>query len=87
MRKKTGKPLDVAAINAAWADLFDQNKTNTIDSLRSEGWISIPEIASKLNKGRSAAKATMQRLGAEHKNFLVSIDGVNRMVGFFRLKA
>ena len=86
MRKKTGSSVDVAAINAAWADLFDQNKVNTIESLKSEGWLSVPEIALKLNKGRSAAKATMQKLGAEHKNFSVNFDGVTRIVGFFRLK-
>ena len=78
--------MDVAAINAAWENLFEQNKAHTIDSLRAEGWVSVLEIASKLNKGRCAAKATMERVGAEHKHFYVPIDGITRKVGFFRLK-
>jgi hypothetical protein len=78
--------VDVAAINSAWSDFFNQNKARAIEELREEGWISIPEIASKLNKGRCAAKATMDRLGAEHKNIYVLIDGIVRKVGFFRLK-
>lgn len=86
MRKKTGSSVDVAAINSAWSDLFNQNKARTIEELREEGWLSILEIASRLNKGRCAAKATMDRLGAEHKNIYVLIDGIVRKVGFFRLK-
>jgi len=86
MRKKTLKPLDVAAISSAWEDLFTQNKAHTIESLRREGWISVIEIASKLNKSRAATKKAMDRAGLEHKNFDVNIDGCVRKTGFFKLK-
>ena len=86
MRKKTGKPLDVAAINSAWENLFNQNKTLTIDGLRSEGWLSIIEVSSRLKKSRKAAKETMERNGLEYKKFHVLVDGVIRNTGFFRFK-
>ena len=86
MRKKTGQPLDAAAINAAWENLFNQNKTFTIDGLKSEGWLSIIEVSSRLNKSRKAAKEAMEKNGLEHKKFPVLVDGVIRNTGFFRFK-
>lgn len=86
MRKKTGKPLDAAAINAAWENLFNQNKIFTIDGLKEEGWLSIMEVCSRLNKSRKAAKETMEKNGLEYKKFSVSVDGVIRNTGFFRFK-
>jgi hypothetical protein len=78
--------LDVAAISSAWEDLFAQNKTHTIESLRKDGWISVIEIASKINKSRSATKNAMDRAGLQHKNFDVVIEGASRKTGFFKLK-
>ena len=86
MRKKTGNSLDVAAISSAWEEFFQQNKTNTIESLRKEGWLSIMEISSKLNKSRMAVKRDLQKKGIEYKQFSVPIDGVIRCTGFFRIK-
>ena len=86
MRKKTIKPLDVAAISSAWDDLFNQNKAHTIESLREEGWVSVIEIASKLNKSRCATKIALEKSGLEHKKFDVIIEGTSRKTGFFKLK-
>jgi hypothetical protein len=86
MRKKTLKPLDVAAISLAWEDLFNQNKAHTIESLKKDGWISVIEIASKINKSRSATKIAMDKAGLEYKKFGVTIDGYVKNVGFFKLK-
>jgi hypothetical protein len=87
MRKKTGNTLDVANINAAWESLFNQNKAHTIDELKKNGWISVIEISSKLNKSRGATKNTMEKAGLEHKKFNVLIDDKVRNIGFFRLKS
>ena len=86
MRKKKGKPVDVAAINSAWQGLFDQNKTNSIEGLRKDGWISIYEASKKMNRTRAATKAALEKAGAEYQLFSILVGGVPRRTGFFRLK-
>lgn len=86
MRKKKGNTLDVAAINSAWQGLFDQNKTNTIEDLRKDGWISIFEASQKMNRSRIATKAALKKAGAEYKQFVIIVGGFARKTGFFKLK-
>lgn len=86
MRKKTGNPLDVAAINSAWQGLFDQNKANSIEGLRKDGWISIYEASKRMNRTRAATKAALEKTGAEYKLFSILVGGIPRRTGFFRLK-
>jgi hypothetical protein len=86
MRKKKGNTLDVAAINSAWQVLFDKNKTNSIEGLRRDGWISIHEASERMNRSRSATRAILAKEGVEYKQFSIIIEGLARRVGFFRLK-
>ena len=86
MRTKKGKPVDVAAINSAWQGLFDQNKTNSIEGLRRDGWISIYEASQKMNRTRAATKAALEKTGAEYQLFSILVGGIPRRTGFFRLK-
>lgn len=87
MRKKTGKPMDAAAINLAWEDLFNQNKIHSIDELRNIGWISIYEASERMGRSRMAAKAALQKLGAEYKLFVIIVNGLPKRTGFFKLKS
>jgi len=86
MRTKKGKPVDVAAINSAWQGLFDQSKTNSIEGLRKDGWISIYEASKNMNRSRIATKAALERAGVEYKQFVIITGGFARKTGFFRLK-
>jgi hypothetical protein len=86
MRTKKGKPVDVAAINSAWQGLFDQNKTNSIEELKKDGWISIYEASKKMNRTRAATKAALEKIGAEYQLFPILVGGIARRTGFFRLK-
>ena len=87
MRKKTGKPMDAAAINLAWEDLFNQNKIHSIDELRRSGWLSIHEASERMGRSRIAAKIALQKLGAEYKQFVIVVNGFARKTGFFKLKS
>ena len=86
MRKKKGNALDVAAINLAWEGLFDRSKTNSIEELRKEGWVSIYEASKKMARSRIATKAALEKIGAEYRQFVIIAGGFARKTGFFRLK-
>ena len=86
MRKKTREPLDVAAINSAWENFFQKNKSHTLESLRKEGWIPVFEIAEKMKKSRKAVIAHLKNLGLDYAKFSVTYDSNTRKANFFKLK-
>lgn len=86
MRKKTGPAVDVAAINAAWAKLAEQEKIWTDEELRKLGWMNRLAMEKQFHIGDIASKRMINEGKLEARQFKMHQNGKTRIYTYLRPK-
>lgn len=86
MREKTGTTVDVAAINAAWAKLAEQEKIWTNEELRALGWMNRLEMETEFHISDRTSKKMISEGKLEMKQFKMCNNGKTKLYTYLRPK-
>ncbi len=86
MRKKTEPAVDVAAVNAAWIKLAEQEKIWTDEELRKLGWMNRLAMEKQFHIGDLASKRMISEGRLEVQQFKMQQNGKTRLYTYLRPK-
>jgi hypothetical protein len=90
MRKNKRKPVDTAALTAAWNAAFEVAKIERLEDYEADGWMWSVSFAEKVGITRTSARHRLERMHAagklEQKKIRVTYGGYARNIWIFRPK-